>query len=370
VADTTGDLVCLTGLPSDVDVAADRTDVTVPSGMRYGELAARLHEAGLGLHNLGSLPHIGVAGACATGTHGSGAHLGNLATAVSGLELVTASGELVRLHRDDAGLRLAGAIVSLGCLGVVTRLTLDVQPTYDIRQLVYEHLPLDTTIRHFDVIMSSAYSVSLFTTWRESKFEQVWLKQRLGVDDASADPKTRWGARLADGPRHPIPGLSPAHCTEQGGVPGPWHTRLPHFRLDFTPSAGAELQSEYLLPRSAAAAALSALDAIRDRVAAVLQVCEIRTVAADDLWLSPSYGRDCVAVHFTWVLDLAAVQPVIALVEERLGPLSARPHWGKLFSMPVADVAAAYERISDFRRLRADFDPLNKFGNEFVDALR
>ena len=369
MADTTGDLVSLAGLPHDIEVSADRGSVSVPAGMRYGELAAALQADNLALHNLGSLPHIGVAGACATGTHGSGAQLGSLATAVSGIELVNADGELVWLTRDEPGMRLAGAVVGLGCLGVVTRVTVDVQPTFDVRQLVYDDLPLGTARRHFDEIMTSAYSVSLFTGWRGGTIDQVWLKQRVGVDDCTDDPPNRWGATLADGPRHPITGLSPVHCTEQGGVPGPWHNRLPHFRLDFTPSAGEELQSEYLLPRPAAADALAALDGIRDRIAPVLQVCEIRTVAADDLWLSPSYRRDCVAAHFTWVKDADAVLPVIALIEERLGPLGARPHWGKLFSVPPADVAAAYERIEDFRRLRADLDPTGKFGNAFVDAL-
>jgi xylitol oxidase len=147
------------------------------------------------------------------------------------------------------------------------------------------------------------------------------------------------------------------NATEQGGVPGPWHARLPHFRAEFTPSAGAELQSEYLLPRSHAVAALQAVRELRDEITAVLQICELRTVAADELWLSPSYRRPTVGVHFTWVDDTAAVMPVVAAVEERLAPFEPRPHWGKVYL-----ASGRYERLADFTRLAQEFDPAGKFG--------
>src|SRR5689334_14523277 len=275
VADTVGDLVNLQDLPPRLEIAGDT--VTVSAGTRFGELVGPLNRAGFALHNLGSLPHISVAGACATGTHGSGASNGSLSTAVTALELVTAGGDLVELSRAADGDRLAGAVVGLGRLGIVTRLTLEIQPTFEVAQEVYDDVPPD----EFEEILSSAYSVSLFTTWRSARFDQVWVKRRL-----DAGPAAWRGARPADGPRHPVPGMSPVHCTQQLGVPGPWHERLPHFRLGFTPSSGEELQSEYLVPRAAAAEALKALDGIRDRIADVLQISEIRTVAADDLWLS------------------------------------------------------------------------------------
>jgi alditol oxidase len=365
IADTTGDLVSLAGLPAVVAVDAGRAACTVSAGIRYGELARRLNAAGYALRNLASLPHISVAGACATGTHGSGNANGGLATAVSAIEMVTAGGDVVTMSRGADGDRFCGAVVGLGALGIVTRLTLDIVPAFGIRQYVYENLPREQLDEHLVEIFASAYSVSLFTDWRGQRIGQVWLKRRAGQDP----PGPRfYGALPADGPRHPVPGLPPANCTQQLGVPGPWHERLPHFRPGFTPSAGGELQSEYLLPRGSAVAAMRAIDGIRDRVAPILRISEIRTVAADDLWLSPSYRQDSVAIHFTWINDAAAVAPVLARVEGQLAPFGARPHWGKLFGTSPEVVRGLYERLPGFRRLRHDHDPAGKFRNELVDS--
>jgi xylitol oxidase len=368
LADTTGDLVSVAGLPRTIELDRDRRAVRVAAGVRYGELAVRLHEQGDALHNLASLPHISVAGACATGTHGSGDRNGNLATAVSAVELVTATGDLVTLGRDDG--RFAGTVVGLGSLGVVTALTLDVLESFEVRQDVFEDLPREALGEHWRDIFAGGYSVSLFTDWTGPNVNQVWRKRRAGDGDGpDPDEEPSWfGARRADGPRHPVPGMPADPCTEQLGVPGPWHERLPHFRLDFTPSTGAELQSEYLLPREAAIEAFDAVDRIRDRVARVVQVSEVRTIAADDLWMSPSYGRDSVALHFTWIRDAAAVAPVMAAVEERLAPLGARPHWGKLFGTGAEALRALYPRYDDFARLMRDLDPAGAFRNDLIDA--
>src|ERR1700730_8142836 len=223
--------------------AAART-VTVEGGMSYGQLCPELDRKGFALHNLASLPHISIAGACNTATHGSGDKNGNLSTAVSALELVTETGELVQLSRKADGETFRGAVVGLGALGVITKVTLDMQPTYTIRQYVYENLPLSEMKANFDAIESSAYSVSLFTDWQNGRIREVWLKSR---DDAGqvfqASPEF-FGAKLATRNLHPISELSAENCTEQMGVPGPWFERLPHFRMGFTPSAGKELQSE------------------------------------------------------------------------------------------------------------------------------
>jgi alditol oxidase len=368
IADTPGDLVSVAGLPKIMAVDADRATVTVSAGVRYGELAPHLHAAGYALHSLASLPHISVAGACATGTHGSGNSNGNLATAVSAMEMITAGGDAVTMSREADGDQFHGAVVGLGALGVVTSLSLDIVPAFDIRQYVYENLPHEQLYEHLSDIFASAYSVSLFTDWRSSRIRQVWLKQRVGEHDPPK-PGTRWyGALPADGPRHPVPGLPAANSTQQLGVPGPWHERLPHFRLDFMPSAGDEIQSEYLLPRQLAAGALRAMATIRDQVAPVLRISEIRTVAADDLWLSPSYRQDTVAIHFTWINDVPAVIPVLAMIEGRLAPFGARPHWGKLFTTSPAAVSRLYDRLPDFRRLLRSHDPAGKFRNQFVDT--
>ncbi len=367
IADSPGELISVAGLPPLMEIDTERATVTVAAGTRYGELARYLHASGYALANLGSLPHISVAGACATATHGSGDRNGNLATAVSALELVTAEGKLSTLSREDDGDRFLGSVVSLGALGVVTSLTLDIVPTFQVEQYVYEDLPSERLETHFTEVFASAYSVSLFTDWTGPRFNQVWRKRRVD-ESGSGSPGPRWlGATLADGPRHPVPGMPSVNTTEQLGVPGPWYARLPHFRLEFTPSSGDELQSEYFVPRQRAVAALAAIAGLRDRLAPVLQISELRTVAADELWLSPAYRRDSVAVHFTWVPDTAAVLPVLTEIEERLAPFAARPHWGKLFVTSPEPLRGRYPRFADFIDLMRHHDPTGKFRNELLD---
>jgi xylitol oxidase len=366
LADTDGDLIAVAGLPRVIEVDAANDTVTASAGISYGELAPALNRAGRALPNMASLPHISIAGACATGTHGSGDTNGGLATAVSAVEMVTADGDLVTASRRSDPAGFPGMVVALGALGIVTRVTLDTVQDFDVRQYVYEDLPYEQVTAHFDEIMSAAYSVSLFTDWRGPRMTQVWLKRRADAVSPPLPGPGWMGARLADGPRNPVPGMSPANCTEQLGVPGPWPERLPHFRPEFIPSAGDELQSEFLLPRAHAASGLLGLNQIAGRLVPVTQLSEIRTVAADDLWLSPAYMQDSVAFHFTWVNDWPAVAPVLALVEECLMPLHARPHWGKLFSVDPAQLRRGYPRLRDFRRLMQRFDRPGKFRNDFT----
>ena len=361
LADTDGALISLAGLPRTVEIAADRASVRIDGGIRYGELATALAAEGLALHNMASLPHISVAGAVATATHGSGVRHGNLATAVSGLEILRPDGSIAILDRSDPD--FAGAVVGLGALGVVTALTLDVHPTFDLRQYVYDNLPGHALDEHLDEVLSAGYSVSLFTRWTGTDIDQVWLKRAEPLDG------DLFGARPADGPRHPVPGMPALNCTEQGGVPGPWQARLPHFRMEFTPSSGEELQSEWHVPRSAGRAAIEAVAGLRERVAAVLQVSEIRTIAADDLWLSPNHDRDSMALHFTWIADTEAVLPVVADLEAALAPLGARPHWGKIFTSEPSGLRAAYPRFADFTALAARFDAKGVFRNPWLDGL-
>jgi xylitol oxidase len=362
MADTDGDLVTLAELPRAAEVAADRKTVRVDGGIRYGDLVHRLDAEGLALHNLASLPHISVAGAVATATHGSGERNGNLATAVSAIELVRGDGKLVTLRRGDDA--FPGAVVGLGALGVVTALTLDVVPAFEIRQYVYDDLPRASLEAHLPEILAAGYSVSLFTNWAGPDINHTWLKRREPM------PEGPWfGARPADGPRHPVPGVAADNSTEQFGVPGPWHARLPHFRMEFTPSTGAELQSEWMVPRDRALEAVDAVARVRDRIAPVLQVNEIRTVAADDLWLSMNYQRDSLGLHFTWIADTAAVLPAVAALEEQLAPLEARPHWGKVFTADPATIRGLYPRFADFAALVGEYDPAGTFRNPWLSTI-
>ncbi len=381
IADTTGVLVTTSSLPPVLDITPGRSTVRTAAGVRYGDLAQQLYGAGFALRNLGSLPHISVAGACATGTHGSGDANQSLAASVAALEMVTADGELTRLERGSAD--FAGAVTALGGLGIVTAMELEIVPSFEVRQFVYEDISAAAVVSQFEEIFSSGYSVSVFTDWRGGSGNRVWQKQRVDVPGtAGAGPagsgaagsgaggggQASWlGGRLADRPHNPVPGMAPENATEQMGVPGPWHERLPHFRLAFTPSSGEELQSEYLVPREFGAAAVGALARIGDRIAPVLQIAEIRTIAADELWMSMAFERDTVGLHFTWIQDDAAVTPVLLAIEEALAPFAARPHWGKVFTTPPETVRALYPRWADFAALLRRYDPAGKFRNGFMD---
>jgi xylitol oxidase len=367
IADTTGDLVSVARMPRIFELDAAAAMVRVDGGVRYGELCIALDAAGFALNNLASLPHISIAGACATATHGSGDRIGNLATAVSALEVVTADGEVVRFAREEGGEEFYGAVVSLGGLGVVTSLTLDLQPAFRMRQDIYEDLPLTSAAHHFGEIFAMADSVSLFSEWKGPTLEQVWLRRRVHDGEVFEPPAELFGATRATVTIHPIRRMPADACTPQLGVPGPWHERMTYFRLDFVPSSGAEIQSEYLLPREHAVDALLAIAAIREQFQPALQVAEVRTVAADELWMSTASGRASVAFHFTWIPEWEAVRRVLPIVEGALAPFDPRPHWGKVFAMSPEAVQSSYEKLPAFADLLGRHDTAGKFRNPFLD---
>jgi alditol oxidase len=367
IADSTDGFLSLKSMDDVVALDPQAHTATVHAGITYGQLSPQLDAKGFALHNLASLPHISVAGACTTATHGSGEKNGNLATAVSALEMVTASKDVVTVSRQNDGETFRGAVVGLGAFGVITKVTLDVQPSFQMRQYVYENLPLVALRDHFDEIEASAYSVSLFTDWQNQRINEVWLKSRVEHGQASDAPEEFFGAKRATKNLHPIAALSAENCTEQMGVPGPWYDRLPHFRMGFTPSAGKELQSEYFVPRPHAVEAILAVERLRDQITPHLLISEIRAIAADDLWLSPCYQQPCVTIHFTWKQDWPAVRSLMPVIEKELAPFNARPHWGKLFTTPPARLRALYTKMPEFIELTKKYDPQGKFRNEFLN---
>nr|PNR41378.1 hypothetical protein PHYPA_018781 [Physcomitrium patens] len=346
--------------------------VTVDAGITYAQLCPYLDSKGFALHNLASLLDTTVAGAISTATHGSGNKNGNLATAVYALEFVHANGDVVKYsrgssHSDELN-PIQAVVVGLGALGVITRITLDIQPTYTVRQWVYENLPLEELAENFDAITSGGYSVSFFTDWQKKRIKQLWIKVREGYGQPFWGPKKYFGATLATRKLHPIEGFNAANCTDQLGIPGPWYDRLPHFRLGSIPSAGDELQSEYIVARSDAVDAILAVETLGNQIGPHLFVSEIRTIAADDLWMSTAYGRQSVAIHFTWKNELAAVQRLMTLIEGKLAPFHPRPHWGKLFTVPPAELHSEYEKLPSFLRMADEHDPSGKFRNDFLDT--
>jgi len=358
------ELLSLDGLPADVVVDRSARTVSFGAGLRYGTLAEALRAEGVALANLASLPHISVGGAIATATHGSGDGNRTLAGSVAALELVTSDGAIISSARGDAD--FDGRVVGLGALGAVTRVTLDIEPPYEIRQRVFEGLRWEMLTEHFDEITACGYSVSVFTLWGD-QVDQVWVKRRVTEAPETVRGDLH-GARAATVDRHPILGLDPVNCTRQLGLAGPWSDRLPHFRLGFTPSNGEEIQSEYLVARRHAVSAIDALRGLGPMLGPLLQVSEIRTIAADRLWMSPQYGQDTVGFHFTWRPDQEAVERVLTEVEAALSPFAARPHWGKLFLAGAESIAPLYERVGDFAALVARTDPRGAFRNDWLEA--
>ncbi len=368
IADSAENFLSLRSMDTVIALDSQARTVTIPANMSYGQLAPYLHEHGFALHNLASLPHISVAGACSTATHGSGEKIGNLSTSVAGFEMITASGDLVKLSRKQDGEKFLGAMVGLGALGVITKLTLDLQPTFMMKQYVYENLPLQQMQDHFDAIEASGYSVSLFTDWQKKRVNEVWVKTRVEPGQEFKATPELFGAKLATKNLHPIAELSAENCTEQMGVPGPWFERLPHFRMGFTPSAGDELQAEYFVPRKNAVEAILAVERIRDQVTPHLFITEIRTIAADDFWMSPCYKQPSVTIHFTLKPDWPAVSKLLPVIERELAPFDVRPHWGKLFTMVPEQLKAKYYRLPEFIELSKNYDPHGKFRNKFLNT--
>lgn len=368
IADSKFHLVSLKYMGGDTVLDAKAKTVTVNGAVKYGELCPYLDSKGYALHNMASLPHISIAGACTTATHGSGLRNGNLSSAVTALAIVTAAGEVINLSREKDGEKFYAAVVGLGALGFITRVTLDILPAYEVRQDVFEELPLAEMQKHFNEIEESGYSVSLFTDWQSDSINEVWIKTKIEPGknyDFGAD---FYGGKAATKNLHPIAHLSAENCTDQMGVPGKWYERLPHFKMGYTPSSGKELQSEYFVAIANAVDAIMAIQKLGPQIGPHLFITEIRTIDADKLWMSPCYDQQSVAIHFTWKQDWPAVKKLLPVIEKELAPFNARPHWGKLFTMPLSKLQALHPKMNEFRAFATSLDPKGKFRNDFLNT--
>lgn len=364
IANTSSVAVNLGKMPKTIEIDVENKSVLVAAGLKYGELAPILHDKGWALSNLASLPHISIAGSVSSGTHGSGIKNQNLANQVLALDIVTAEGDLRQIDRGNPAFN--ALIVGLGLGGVVYQYQLRIEESFQIRQVIYPEIPLDILQRNFDSIMGSAYSVSYFTDWSSAQVGNLWCKFR----DGETIPESIGGRSQADKKFHPIPAVDPVACTEQLGVAGDWHQRLSHFKLEFTPSVGEEIQSEFFVDRKDASAAIEAVSQLGAEITPLLWITELRTIAADNLWLSGAFERDCLAIHFTWKKE-DAIYPVIEKIEAALRPFSYRPHWGKVFTADSQYLKSVYPKINEFKALVEGLDPSSKFENSFTrTALR
>ena len=363
LADTDGTLIAFSEFDKNIEIDSSKMLVRVPAGVRYGEVAPKLHANGFALRNMGSLPHITVVGATSTGTHGSGVGNKNLSGSIAEIELITATGDAITLDQSE----LPAARVALGSIGIIHHLTLDIVPTYDVAQTVYFDLPFVQLIGNLDAILSAGYSVSVLSMWGDEFVDQVWVKSKIGTNPVLT--QNEWfGAKLATRKSNPIREADSAAATEQFGLPGPWFERLPHFKLDFTPSFGEELQTEYFIDRKDAPAALNAIYKIREELSELIMVCEMRTVAQDENWLSEAYGRETFVFHFTWRPNIPAVEKLLLKIEASLEPFKARPHWGKVFTNNAFDFSSLYPKFNSFLTYRGTYDPSRKFVNKLLET--
>jgi xylitol oxidase len=365
IADSKDDLLSTRDLNKVVSLDRKAKTITVEAGIKYGELAPYLHQQGFALHNLASLPHISVGGSITTATHGSGVKNGNLSSSVSGLEVVVADGSIVQFSKHTDAEKLNSVVVGLGAIGVITKVTLDLIPTFMIRQRVFTNMPLAQVKHNFEKIVSAGYSVSLFTNWQDDVVSEVWIKSRM--DEKDHTEAGFYGAKAATKNLHPVMAQSAEKCTDQMGVPGVWYERLPHFKMGFTPSTGKELQSEYFIPLKHAVEAISAIARLGKQIGPHLFITEIRTIAADNLWMSPCHNQTSVTIHFTWKPETEAVMKLLPLIEKELAPFNVRPHWGKIFTIAPKTLASRYEKLSDFKKTVAHYDPNGKFRNAFLN---
>ncbi|MDN5213419.1 FAD-binding protein [Fulvivirgaceae bacterium BMA12] len=365
IADSKHQLVSLKNMKKVVSLDKTGRKVTVEAGSRYGDICEYLERQGFALHNMASLPHISIAGAGATATHGSGVNNQALSSGISAVEIVKADGEVVNLSREKNGEQFYGAVVGVGALGVVTKVTLDLFPTYKMQQIVYRNIPMSSLENDFDTIMSSGYSVSLFTDWRNKNINEVWIKSRTDATE-SVSGNEYYGGTLADRHLHPVESQSAESCTEQMGIEGAWYERLPHFKMEFTPSSGEELQAEYFVPMEYGYKAVMAVESLNEKISPHLYISEVRTIAEDNHWMSPAYKKPCVSIHFTFKPQWEAVQKILPLIEQVLDPYFVRPHWGKLFTMAPFVLHSRIEKLTQFRELAQDFDPDGKFRNDFL----
>jgi len=366
IADSKDNQISTEAFNKVIGIDKAKNTVTVEAGIKYGEMCKYLDDNGYALHNLASLPHISVAGACATSTHGSGIKNGSLATAVSAIEFVNGKGEVVTLTRESGGDEFGAAVVNLGALGIATKITLDVQPTFKMKQVVYQNLPMSALEKNFEAIMSGGYSVSLFTDWRKKNVSEVWVKSK--AEDMKEVSPEYFGAKLATKNLHPIESLDAVNCTDQMGVEGPWYERMPHFKMGFTPSSGKELQSEYFIAFEHAYEGFMAIEKLNEKVSPHLFITEVRAIAADELPMSPFYKKTCVAFHFTWKQEVEAVMAILPEIEAALAPFAARPHWGKIFTLQPSVLQSRIEKLADFKKIMKKHDPEGKFRNEFIET--
>jgi xylitol oxidase len=362
IADSNNTIVSLEKMPQTIEIDEVKQNVKVSSFLKYGELVPTLHARGWALSNLASLPHISIAGSVSTATHGSGIFNKNLAAQVAAVEFIDSTGSI--RHLSEGSREYEAFVVGLGLTGIITNYWLKIEPSFNVKQIIYENVSDIELEKSFDEIMGTAYSVSFFTRWDSSNQGNLWCKFK----ENQYIPDIVSGAHQATKKLHPIPEVDPVAATEQFGVTGPWLERLAHFKLDFTPSVGDEIQSEFFVDRENAPAVIQKLRELSPKFRDMLWISELRTIAADNFWMSTASARDSVGFHFTW--KKSNFDPkVVKEIEENLVQFDYRPHWGKVFYAESRYLRSVYPKYSDFVEAVNLIDPNKKFSNQFTTLL-
>lgn len=363
IADSPGGvLVDTSGLDVGVTVDHDTMTATVPAGWSYSKIVAELEAQGVALPNLASLPHVSIAGATATGTHGSGDTNQVMAACMSGIELVDGEGELRTIDSGHPDLKALS--VGLGAFGIFTTLTVDVEPSYLVQGAYFRETSWQNLLDNLDDVMASAYSVNLHAAYSDTNVRGIWSKYRLEGSEPLDLPDELFGMTRVEGQ------LTPGKNTIIN-EPGPWSERLAHFTPESAPSAeGDELQTEYFVDRKHGAAAINALRKMGADLDPHLHGTEIRTVASDDLWLSPCYRRETLSLGMTWRKHEPEVRALLPRMEEALAPFEARPHWAKLFAYDRSALLDQFEHLDATLTLAESYDPNGTFNNPYLERIR
>jgi L-gulono-1,4-lactone dehydrogenase len=355
--------------------------VTVRSGTTLRALNAVLDEFGLAMANLGDIDAQTIAGALSTGTHGTGARLGGLATQVEALDLVLADGSLVTCSASARPELFAAARVGLGALGVVTAVTLRCVPSFTLTA-DERPMPVEQVIEQFDTL-AGANDHFEFYWFPYGRKALVKRNNRLPAEGRSPAPapmpgwRRVWEFEVVENAAfgtlcrlgRAVPRLIPAlGRLSSAALSARTYGDASH-RVFVTPRRVRFVESEYAVPRESLAGVLAELRRAVPRLAEpVMFPVEVRVAAADDIWLSTAYGRDTayIAIHQYAGLPYRAY---FDLFESVVAQVAGRPHWGKLHSLDAGRLSPLYPRFGDFLGVRAQVDPENRFGNPYLSRV-
>uniref|UniRef100_A0A915D0Y3 FAD-binding PCMH-type domain-containing protein n=1 Tax=Ditylenchus dipsaci TaxID=166011 RepID=A0A915D0Y3_9BILA len=370
IANTNDTLICLVHMNLILSVDPSVPSVTVQAGITYTDLIPFLQSIGLAIPMMASLGEISIAGAINTAVHGSGAGIGNLATQVLGLQMVLADGSVVQYSKGQNDTELAAATVGLGALGIVTQVTLQAQPTYNLAINVFENMDMSVLDTQLYNITHSGYAINMWSTFgTPGVLDQVWITTKVDSNGVNAygNVSQLYGAPAATAQSSPIAALPPTYVVPQMGIVGPYYERLTDYDLGLSGQEGQQTQSEYYVDFDDFVPALKALQTLSAEINAVVYVALFRITEKDELWMSPQYKKTTMAIHFSWQPKLDQVMALLPKIEAALAPFNPIPHWGKLYTLKPEQYLPLLPKYPEWREQVELHDPTHKFRNKWLE---